>query len=106
VAALFYGLFKDCLQVILELAMFSISRKLRASPAIIASALSMTVSTNEATARNFFNPFIVEVVAKVKSDYPFLVLAVEQDFEQVAAMVFWTILSSIKISRSSSLRQR
>jgi len=39
------------------------------------------VSTNEATARNFINPFMVEAVAKVKSDYPLSVLAVEQDFE-------------------------
>jgi hypothetical protein len=41
----------------------------------------MKVSTNEATTRNFINPFMVEAVAKVKSDYPLLVLAVEQDFE-------------------------
>jgi len=47
----------------------------------IASAFSMKVSTNEATARNFINPFIVEAVAKVKSNYSSLVLAVEQDFE-------------------------
>jgi len=46
----------------------------------IASAFSMRVS-NEDMARNFINPFMVESVAKVKSDYPSLVLAVEQDFE-------------------------
>jgi hypothetical protein len=47
----------------------------------IASAFSMKVTTNEATARNFINPFMVEAVAKVKSDHPLLMLAVEQDFE-------------------------
>ena len=39
------------------------------------------VNTNEATARNYINPFMVEAVAKIKSGFPLTRLAVEEDFD-------------------------
>ena len=47
----------------------------------IATAFHDRVSSNEATARNFINPFMVEAVAKVRSKYLPTRLAVEEDFD-------------------------
>jgi hypothetical protein len=47
----------------------------------IASVFDHKINTNEATARNFINPFMVEAVYKVASKYPLTRLAVEDDFD-------------------------
>ncbi|POG80762.1 hypothetical protein GLOIN_2v1512517 [Rhizophagus irregularis DAOM 181602=DAOM 197198] len=47
----------------------------------IASAFHYEVSSNEATARNYINPFMVDAVAKVRSKYPSTRLVVEVDFD-------------------------
>ncbi|CAB4424877.1 unnamed protein product [Rhizophagus irregularis] len=47
----------------------------------IASAFHYEVSSNEATARNYINPFMVDAVAKVRSKYPSTRLVVEEDFD-------------------------
>ncbi|CAB4400947.1 unnamed protein product [Rhizophagus irregularis] len=47
----------------------------------IASAFHYEVSSNEATARNYINPFMVDAVAKVRSKYPLTRLVVEGDFD-------------------------
>ncbi|CAB4442668.1 unnamed protein product [Rhizophagus irregularis] len=47
----------------------------------IASAFHYEVSSNEATTRNYINPFMVDAVAKVRSKYPSTRLVVEEDFD-------------------------
>jgi len=47
----------------------------------IASAFHYEISSNEATSRNYINPFMVDAVAKVKSKYSSTRLAVEEDFD-------------------------
>ncbi|CAG8503260.1 10537_t:CDS:2 [Ambispora leptoticha] len=46
----------------------------------IASAFHDKATTNEATARSYINPFMVEAVAKVRSKHLSTMLAVEEDF--------------------------
>ncbi|CAB4373952.1 unnamed protein product [Rhizophagus irregularis] len=47
----------------------------------IASAFHYEVSSNEATAHNYINPFMVDAVAKVRLKYPSTQLVVEEDFD-------------------------